>query len=114
MFWRKKSIPQAPVTPPRPIAPYRFGYSLEYFRNREDLVAETRTLLKTPHFQAVMSVLQHEIPLNSTIEAVFAHRRVLRLIELMAEAPPVDGAEVPITFGAEKEFPELSEPQPTE
>lgn len=108
-FWKKKI-----VAPPPPIAPYRFGYTLEYFRSEPGRVEDMRKLLRSSLFQAAMSVLQHEIPLGS-IDQVIGYRRAMRVIETMAEHLPKQGAEVQPTFGAEKEFPELldEEPQPT-
>lgn len=82
---------------------YRPGWTLEYWRNRPDLVKYANELLKTPEFRELLSVLHHELPLDSTIEAVVAHKRVLRLIEVMAESQPVNSAEPEATFGAEAE-----------
>lgn len=110
-FFRKKKS----ATPaPRPLAPYRFGYSLDHFRSHPDWVDGLRRMIATPDFQAMLSVLQHEIPLDS-IDAVRGHRRALRLIELMATHPERPKDEIEPTFGADKEFPELTadEPQTT-
>lgn len=51
----------------------------------------------------MMSVLQHEIPLDS-IDAVRGHRRAMRLLELMAEDPTKPSDQIEATFGAEKEI----------
>jgi hypothetical protein len=111
LLWRSKKK----VAPPPPAAPYRYGFTLDYFRSAPDRVEQMRELLRSPFFQQVMSVLQHEIPLDS-IEAVRGHRMAMRMMELMAEHPPRAGVEIEPTFGAEKEFPEMlaDEKQPQE
>lgn len=101
--WQKKQT--APV---RPLAPHRMGFDLEYWRGRQDLIEETRKIYATRWFQEWISVLHHELPLDS-IEAVRGHKRLLRIMELMSESPAEQVAELVPTFGAEKEFPELAE-----
>lgn len=96
--------------PERAVAPHKLGFTLEYWRGREDLVKQTQEMYRTRWFQEWVSVLHHELPLDSTIEAVRAHKRLLRIMEHMAthlEQPP---DELPTTFGAEREFPELNSP----
>jgi hypothetical protein len=104
-FWKKKEKP----VPLAPVAPQRFGFTLEYFRHRPDLVEETQKIYRTPWFQAWVSVLQHELPIESTIEAVRAHKRLIRIMEMMALPPEAENAEILATFGAEREFPELAQ-----
>ncbi len=114
MNWFFKKKVKAPE--PRPMFPHRFGFNLDYWRSRPDLLAWAAKLYRTPEFQEYVSVLRHEMPIDSTIEAVRAHARLLRIMELMAMPMPSTTEEVPATYGAEKEFPDLNseEPQPQE
>src|SRR3954462_8812339 len=107
MNWFKKKKVVAPPQP-RPMFPHRFGFSLEYWRTRQDLMEWAAKLYRTPQFHEFISVLRHELPIDSTVEAVRAHVRLLRIIELMAVPLPAPSDDVPITYGAEKEFPDLS------
>lgn len=106
----KKLGPKQAAPQPRPVAPYRFGYTLEYFRSSSQRVDAMKELLRSPLFQAAMSVLQHEIPLDD-INAVRGHRQCMRLIELMAESPTQSNTELESTFGAPPE--ETTNPQET-
>jgi hypothetical protein len=103
-FFRKKYKP-APSLPKQSI-PHRLGLTLELWRSRPDYVQQTKQLLANKFFQEMLSVLHHELPLNS-IDAVIAHKRCLRMIELLATSPEVPPESTPSTFGAEIEFPEL-------
>lgn len=105
--WRKKVSAPAVPAEPRPMFPHRMGFSLEYWRSRPDLIAWAASLYRTREFQAFASVLRHEQPIDLTIEAVRAHARLLRIMELMAMPLPSSTDEVPATFGAEKEFPDI-------
>lgn len=106
LFRRKKAVAQQ-----RPMFPHRFGFNIDYWRQRPDLLEWAQKLYRTPQWHEFISVLRHELPLESTIEAVRAHARMLRIIELMAEPLPPPADEVPATFGAHEEFPD-NEQQP--
>lgn len=98
----------APRKPEAPVAGYKPGFAIEYFRSRPDLVKYAADLLRTPEFRDMLSVLHHELPLDS-IQSVIAHKRVLRLIEIMATAPNQSNDELESTYGSEKEFPLTAE-----
>lgn len=110
-FLRKKKKPTPSL--PKQSIPYKLGLTLELWRSRPDYVQQTQHLLADPFFQQLLSVLHHELPLNS-IDAVIAHKRCLRLVELMAVHPELPPESTPSTFGAEKEFPEILTDDETE
>jgi hypothetical protein len=97
-FRRKKPVPP----PTRPIAPYRFGYDLMYYRSHPGWVDDAREIMRGPVMQRMMSVLQHEIPLDS-IDAVRGYRQAMRILELMATQMDAPKSEIEATFGAEEE-----------
>ena len=110
-IFRKQA--QAPK-PTRPTSGYVPGRTLDYFRDRDDLRLYVRGLFNQVEFKEMLAVLHHELPLHSTIEAVVAHKRVIRMIELMAEKPEASSDPVETTFSPEQEISNTNQPTDTE
>ena len=113
MFPFRKKPSTVPRPDVRPIAPYRFGHTLDYFRSQPDRIDGMREFLRGALGQQMMSVLQHEVPLDS-IDAVKGHRRCMRLIELMATDAEKSKEDIEATFGAEEVSEPTTEPPTTE
>lgn len=107
-----------PSTVVRPAVPHRHGFNFAYWRTRADLIKYARELLATKEFQQLLSVLHAEMPKGYTENPALQLGRMngwiecLRCLESLGEMPAAPTGEVPITYGAEKEFPDLSSEQP--